>query len=104
MAMKTLKFRVAGQRLYKSASLYDYYIVQGSENFLALSFTFSPEWEGVQKVVSFNDGADYQAIQDSACIVPAEILAGNTFSFSLIGISGDQKIVTNSVTMTQKEG
>lgn len=97
--MNTLRFRVSGKRLYKSNSSYEYQIVKGSSNFLALRFTFSQEWDGVQKVISFNDGADYQAIQDSAVLVPDEILAGDSFSFSILGISGASKLATNVVTL-----
>lgn len=99
--MNTLKFRVSGQRLYKANSSYEYPIVNGSSNFLALRFSFSQEWDDVQKVISFNDGADYQAIQDSAVLVPDDILAGESFSFSIIGISGGKKLGTNTVTLTR---
>lgn len=99
--MNTLKFRVNGRRLYKSNRSYEYPIVKGSSNFLALQFTFSQEWDGVQKVISFNGGEDYQAIQDSAVLVPDEILAGDSFSFSIIGISGAAKLATNIVTLNR---
>lgn len=102
--MKYLKFKVAGQRLIKSASLYDYYIVKGSENYLALSFTFSEEWFDVPKAVVFNNGSDYEPIVDGVCLIPAEVLENDSIMFSVIGGSADMTIVTNTVTLTQQEG
>lgn len=103
--LKNLKFKVHGQRLKRSGPIWDYYIVQGSVNFLALEFEFDDDWNNVPAAVNFNNGADYEPIDASGvCIIPADVLAGSSITFSVEGATGSTTVTTNTITLNYEEG
>lgn len=102
--LKYLKFKVHGQRLKRSGPIWDYYIVQGSANFLALEFEFNDDWTNVPAAVNFNNGADYEPINDGVCIIPSEILEGSSITFSVEGANDSTTVTTNTITLNYEEG
>lgn len=102
--MKTLAFVVKGQKLSKKLSILFYRLFAGSSNFHYASFEFSPEWDGLFKVVKFASGAveEYIPLINNTCKIPDRISKLRKFNVSIVGASNDVQIMTNAITITQK--
>ena len=71
-----------------------------SENYLVLSFTFSDDWENTGKFVLYPmpDGTVLrQGINNNKSVVPADVLTGDRFYFTVYGINNNERITTNLV-------
>ena len=75
-------------------------VVNLSENYLVLSFTFSDDWESTGKFVLYpmEDGTVLrQGINNDKTVVPADVLTGDKFYFTVYGINNNERITTNLV-------
>ena len=75
-------------------------VVDLSENYLVLSFTFSDDWASTGKFVLYpmNDGTVLrQGINNNKSVVPADVLTGDKFYFTVYGINNNERITTNLV-------
>lgn len=76
-------------------------LVNLSENYLGLSFTFKTnDWNDLAKFVLFTgQGTDTFkiAVVNNTVSVPNEVLTGDYFIFSLYGVSNDVRITTNQI-------
>ena len=71
-----------------------------SENYLVLSFTFSDDWADTGKFVLYPmpDGTVLrQRINNNKSVVPADVLVGDKFYFTVYGINNNERITTNLV-------
>lgn len=107
--MRTLKFVVEGLIIKQDPNCDFSNLVPGSEGYLRAEFSFSPEWKGCAKVVSFWSavGDEYppQVLADGkSCVIPAEATQRYAFKLGVIGKSSSLKLVTNKVVVKQNGG
>ena len=106
--MRVLDFIVDGQILTKNPSCNFDGIVPGTSGYLQARFSFSPEWNGFVKAVSFWRGKQEctpQLLRDGqTCIISADALTGKSFGVSVVGKKGNQVIYTSRVDVTQNGG
>ena len=75
-------------------------VVNLSENYLALKFTFSNDWSSTGKFVLYpmEDGTVLrQGINNNKTVVPADVLTGDKFYFTVYGVNNNERITTNLV-------
>lgn len=80
-----IEFEIDGMRLTRTS---DAYVTEGSKNFVQLLFTFSDDWDGIDKYALFaRDNKTYEvAIVDGKCIVPYECArTSGQFQFTVVG-------------------
>lgn len=108
--MRVLRFIVNDQIIERDSSCDFSNLVPGSEGYVIAEFSFSPEWSKcTAKVASFWSlmGGEYTPqLLDSKnrCLIPAEALARRQFKVKVMGKTGDVKIATNKVTVSQTGG
>lgn len=107
--MRTLKFIVDNQVMKKDPNCNFDNLVPGSEGYLRLEFSFSPEWNNFIKAVAFYStlGREYtpQILKDGkSCLVPAEVLKKRTFKVQAFGVKDSSKLLTNKVAVSQNGG
>lgn len=107
--MRTLKFIVDGQIIKKDPDCDFSNLVPGTEGYLRVEFSFSPEWTKCAKVASFWSavGKEYspQKLSDGrSCMVPSEALEKYAFKIGLHGIGPDIKLTTNKIAVKQDGG
>lgn len=106
--MRTLKFIVDGQTIRPDPDCSFEGLVPGTDGYLQAEFTFSHEWDGCVKVVSFYSqlGVEYrpQILKDGkSCIIPSEALAKRVFKIRVTGATRDGlTIVTHKLAIDQK--
>lgn len=80
-----IEFEIDGMRLARTS---DAYVTEGSKNFVQLLFTFSDDWDGIDKYALFaRDNKTYEvAIVDGKCIVPYECArTSGQFQLTVVG-------------------
>ena len=80
-----IEFEIDGMRLTRTS---DAYLTEGSKNFVQLLFTFSDDWDGIDKYALFaRDNQTYEvAIVDGKCIVPYECArTSGQFQLTVVG-------------------
>ena len=80
-----IEFEIDGMRLTRVS---DAYVTEGSKNFVQLLFTFSDDWDGIDKYALFaRDNKTYEvAIVDGKCIVPYECArTSGQFQLTVVG-------------------
>lgn len=106
--MRVLEFIVNGQIITKNPSCDFENLVPGTKGYLYAHFTFSHEWNGAVKAVSFwrgNKECSPQLLNDGcSCAISPDALTGSSFGVSIIGKKGDQVIPTNRVEVKQRGG
>lgn len=107
--MRLLKFKVNKQLIEQDPSCDFTGLVPGTEGYLRAEFSFSPEWSGCVKVVSFSSvmGQEYepQVLKDGkTCMIPSEALAKPVFKLSVMGKNRELQLVTNKVAVCQDGG
>ena len=107
--MRTLKFIVNNQSFTKDPNCNFNGLVPGTSDYIQAEISFSPEWDGCIKVVSFESllGREYepQILRDGrSCMIPAEALERRSFKMKIIGKKGTSKITTNKITIEQNGG
>lgn len=103
--MRVLSFKADGQRLKKQANCDFSGLVAGSVGYLRAEFKFSDEWAECRKAASFWVGdKEYPVLlkSDDTCIIPAEVLAGELFEVSVLGVKQDYKILTTKTKVRQE--
>lgn len=112
MKTRTLKFIVEGQTLKPDPKCDFSNLIPGSENFIAVEFSFSKDWdEFIAKVLSCKSmlGKEYPPlyfVRDNPCIIiPSDILKHKAFRMRVLGKDKyGRKIQTNQVVVTQDGG
>lgn len=104
--MRILEFNVAKQRLTRKQSCDFSGLVSGSVGYLHAKFYFSDnEWNSCSdKVARFWIGEQEHAEfldQNNSCVIPSEVLTGEEFKVSVIGVAPGYKIETNKIHIRQ---
>ena len=107
--MRTLKFIVEGLIIKPDPNCDFGNLIPGTEGYLNAEFSFSPEWNGHQKVASFWSmmGTEYppQVLTDGkTCCIPAEALKNRVFRVQVIGKSVNSRLITNKLSVNQNGG
>lgn len=108
--LRTLKFIVDGQNLKPDPSCDFRGLVPGTEKYLVLEFSFSPDWSDTVRVAAFYSslGVEYKPqalLYGTTCTVPAEALRRRSFKVQVVGKDAHgAKIVTNKVVINQDGG
>lgn len=102
--MRSLMFKVNGQKIEKDPACDFSGLVAGTEGYLKAKFTFSEEWNGCILVASFWKGGTEHAarIVNNECDIPSEALTGATFKVSAVGKRRGLLIKTNKVIVVQE--
>jgi hypothetical protein len=107
--MRVLKFIVDQQTIRPDPSCNFDGLIPGTEGYLKVEFSFSPEWDKCVKIASFWSmlGREYmpEVLKDGySCMIPAEALRRKKFKMQVMGKKGDVKLITNKITITQNGG
>lgn len=107
--MRTLKFIVEDQIIKPDPSCDFSGLVPGTNGYLRAEFSFSPEWNGYVRVVSFWSplGREYppQVLYDGlSCIIPEEALKKRKFKVQVIGKKNELRLKTNKIEVNQNGG
>lgn len=107
--MRVLKFIVDGQSIKKDPKCDFTGLVAGTEGYLQLDFSFSPEWMNCVKVVSFwsitGKELPPQILKDGkTCMIPVEALTKRRFGVQVVGKKDKLKLITNKEFVYQKGG
>lgn len=99
-----LRFTVANQEITRTD---DFVIVEGSENYLQVHFTFAtPDWDGLIKSGVFidEDGEAHTSLcTDDICDVPVSWLKAQRGAVSVLGSDGTTRITTSAVRVRIRE-
>lgn len=105
--MRILEFEVTKQRLKKKTTCDFSGLVAGSIGYLKAKFYFSKEdWDSCsQKVARFwiddNEHAEFLN-EDNSCEIPPEVLTGDKFKVSVLGVASGYSIETNKISVRQE--
>lgn len=107
--MRTLVFRVDGQKLYANSPSDIGGLVAGTSGYIKVKFIFSEAWNGCAKVVAFNSvyGEEFEPRpldNDNSCYVPDAALACHEFEMKVLGKSQAYTIITRPVRIKQFGG
>lgn len=88
--MRTLVFKVDGQRIYPNSQSDMGGLVAGTSNYLKAKFLFSEDWHGCVKVVAFNSlsGKEFEPKpldNENSCYIPEEALEYHEFEMKVLG-------------------
>ena len=105
--MRILEFEAQKQRLKRRPTCDFSGLVAGSVGYLKAMFYFSEsEWSScAAKVARFWIGGEEHAKrldQNNSCDIPPEVLTGERFEVSVIGVAPGYKIETNKITIRQE--
>lgn len=102
--MRLLEFNVSSQCIHKDPNCDFNNLVAGTKNYLRAKFTFSDEWDGCTKAVSFWRGEKEHAVllTGDTCDIPPEVLTGATFRVSVTGQHDDYLLTTNKILVRQE--
>lgn len=102
--MRSLMFKVNGQKITKDPECDFSGLVAGSEGYLEAKFTFSEEWNNCIVVARFWRGIKEHAVKivNGKCDIPPEALTGATFKVSVVGKRRGFLINTNKITVVQE--
>ena len=104
--MRDLCFVVNKQQLLKKQSCNFNNIIAGTVNYLRCVFTFDADWSGFKKVAEFKieNGKSYPVlIKSNQCMVPEEVTKEEKFFVIIHGKKDNQRIITNSLKISQGE-
>lgn len=106
--IRTLKFIVNGQIIEKDPKCDFSGLVPGTEQYLKVEFSFSPEWTGYDKVVQFKrfktEFTPQILVDGKSCLIPADALKQKMFNIKILGRKGNVKLKTNSILIVQDGG
>ncbi len=73
-------------------------IVKGGENQFECSFTFSEDWQGLNKIAVFecDDIVKDMVIDNDVCRIPDEILVSDNFLISVLGVLNEETIYSTA--------
>lgn len=78
------------------------FLVNKTQNYLSLNFSFSSEWDGFLKYVILKDTKNNAYLfhyNDEAIIVPSVVLKSKYFRVTCFGTNEDVRITTNEITV-----
>ena len=103
--MRILRFLVHGQNLEKSSYCNFDGIQRGTKGYLLMQFAFSKDWSGCVIAATFWD-YDKEIcavpVMFGKCKIPDEVTDKRRIKVSLTGKSGQYKITTNKITISQE--
>ena len=108
--MRTLVFKVEGQRIYPNSLSEISGLVAGTSGYIRAKFLFSDDWKGCAKVVAFNsiDGSEFEPRrldEENSCLIPSEALKYHEFDIKVLGKGkGDYTITTRPIRIKQYGG
>ena len=106
--MRVLKYIVDNQIIKPDPNCDFNGLVPGTEGYVKVEFSFSPEWDNCNKVAAFFSqmGKEYkpQIVENDFCIIPNEALKKRSFKMQLIGSKQNYKITTNKIVIKQNGG
>lgn len=104
--MRRLIFNIDKQKLSRDSTCDFSDIVRGTSDYLMVKFNFSPDWNRCVTVAVFGVAdAEYPvAIVNNECLIPAEVLAGDSFRINVVGQRNKYRILTNTCTVWQTGG
>lgn len=91
-----IEFEIDGMRLTRTS---DAYVTEGSKNFVQLLFTFSDDWNGIDKWALFaRDNKTYEvSIVDGKCIVPYECArTQGQFQLTVVGKANEGEVIATT--------
>lgn len=98
--MSVLKFIVTKQKLTEDGKPF---VVENSVEYLTAEFDFSSAWTSCSKTAVFKkaSGEAFSVLLDNknSCVVPWEVIQCPSFTVSVYGICGIERITTNQVTI-----
>ena len=99
--MRTLQFKVAGQKLSRNGNFEG--LVTGTKGYLQTAYIFDGEWDGCRKAAVFvRYDKEYPVpIINSRCAVPDEITEHKRWKVYLVGVKDGYRITTNEVEVKQ---
>lgn len=102
--MRILDFKVDKQIITKVGDFEN--LIAGTCGYLHAKFQFSPDWNGMKKVVTFTAGGKeyYVPVIGDTCCIPPEALEYNRIVVSVEGRKPDGRLITNGVEFTQAGG
>lgn len=109
--MRILEFEINGQHIRKKRDCDFTGLVAGTSGYLYAKFHFSKDWNGCLKVASFWASDDLEEFPVEleefegayGCVIPAEVLTGETFRVSVLGGKGqDYRIRTGKSKVVQR--
>ena len=88
--MRTLVFKVEGQRIYPNSLSELRGLVAGTSGYIRAKFLFSDDWNGCAKVVAFNsvEGKEFEpkALDaENSCYISEEALEYHEFEMKVLG-------------------
>lgn len=97
--MRTLVFKVEGQKLYANSPSDISGLVAGTSGYLKVKFLFSEDWNGCAKVVAFNSvgGKEFEPMgldAENECYIPEEALEYHEFDMKVLGKGKNTYTVT----------
>lgn len=103
---RTLKFNIAGQSIEQDPNCDFSGLVPGTEGYLKVEFTFSPEWDGCVKAAVFNIGApggEYAAVlkDGKSCDIPDAVCGRPAFKVYVYGQNKDFHIKSDEIIIRQ---
>ena len=107
--MRQLRF-IVNEQIIKADPNCDFSgIGPGTEGYLQVEFSFSPEWNGCVKAAKFSStmGKEYETVilkDGKSCMIPAEALKFRSFRIRLLGRRDNFTLTTNYVTVRQDGG
>ncbi len=101
--MRTLKFLVDGQSIWKDPSCDFSHIVQGTKGYLSASFSFSSDWDCCRKAAIFSClGRNYPVpVIHNKCQIPESALLYKYFRVKVVGERDGYRITTNDEEVQQ---
>ena len=102
--MRTLKFRVAGQKIDKDPACDFSGLVPGTSGYLRAEFQFDEEWNGCRKAAVFTKfSQDYPVpIINGSCEIPAETLSWKSWEVRVVGERDGYRITTGKIQIRQE--
>lgn len=105
--MRILEFNVRKQRLIKKQDCSFGGLVAGSVGYLYTEFHFlDSEWVNCpNKIARFWIGDSEHALRlddSNRCLIPQEVLTGDKFEVSVLGVAPGYKIETNRISVRQE--
>lgn len=105
--MRVLKFDVSELNIEKNPGCDFGGLVPGTEGYLKAEFSFTRDWDGYVRAVSFYDGITEYAIaleDGKSCIIPGEVTKRPAFGIKVTGKKSNGVMITNRIIVTQNGG
>lgn len=102
--MVSYSFNIVGQHLVHSGEVF---VANNSLNVLLFRCSFDDAWDGFERYALFRSGKDAFKVAPSIngevydFLVPSDVLSGNGFYFTLVGVVGSGETVVNRLTTNQ---